>query len=268
MNTILKKLYEQNLEYMSEASKYLEKAPNGHLSIHRKNGHVYYYQKETDDKGKEQAVYLNKSQKDVIQALAQKGYYLKIKNKVEKELPLLKRLIESSNTSIDDLYNNLPDEKKCLITPVDLTISQKLKMWQNEPATTFEDYPEGLRFHTQRGEVVRSKSELMIADFLYRHADEVDYRYEQELIILDNKEEVILHPDFKVFNYKTGKIIYWEHLGRMDDIRYVNGFMKKINQYSSNGFMIGKDIIMTFEDSYHPLDTLQIKQAFSVLMNA
>ena len=48
-------------------------------------------------------------------------------------------------------------------------------------------------------------------------------------------------------NVHTGKIIYWEHAGRMDDLYYTNDFVKKMNAYITNNLLPGRDIILTFE---------------------
>lgn len=262
LKNIIKKTYNDYMEYHAKAKKFLENAPEGRLSLHRKNGHSYYYQKLADGKVK----YLNKKEKVLLSALAQKSYYEKIVQNLDEKMLLLKPLLQSYETDIDDVYESLSEEKRNLVTPIKQTDKQKIEAWQNERVTTYNEYPEALRFHTQRGELVRSKSELMIADYLYKNADILDYRYEQELTLNNQRETITIHPDFKIFNLKTGQIFYWEHAGKMDEMKYVNGFMRKIALYSSNGFTIGKDVIITFEDSSHPLDTLQIRQALSIIL--
>ena len=254
------------MEYYGKAKKYLDKAPMGRLSLHRKNRHVYYYQKVVDITGKQKKRYLNKKEQTLISALAQKGYYEKIVQHVEEKMSLLELLLQSYENDIDDIYEELSEEKRNLVTPIKQTFKQKIEAWQNEQVTTYSEYPEALRFHTQRGELVRSKSELMIADYLYKNADTLEYRYEQELTLNNQRETITIHPDFKIFNLKTGRTFYWEHAGKMDEMKYVNGFMKKMALYSSNGFTIGKDVIITFEDLSHPLDTLQIRQALSIIL--
>lgn len=254
------------MEYYGKAKKYLDKAPMGRLSLHRKNGHVYYYQKVVDITGKQKKRYLNKKEQTLICALAQKSYYEKIVQHVEEKMSLLELLLQSYENDIDDIYEELSEEKRNLVTPIKQTFKQKIEAWQNEQVTTYSEYPEALRFHTQRGELVRSKSELMIADYLYKNADTLEYRYEQELTLNNQRETITIHPDFKIFNLKTGRTFYWEHAGKMDEMKYVNGFMKKMALYSSNGFTIGKDVIITFEDLSHPLDTLQIRQALSIIL--
>ena len=45
----------------------------------------------------------------------------------------------------------------------------------------------------------------------------VPYRYEKPLDLLDWNKVVTCRPDFTVINKRTGKILIYEHFGRMDD---------------------------------------------------
>lgn len=60
-------------------------------------------------------------------------------------------------------------------------------------------------FYTAKGEKVRSKSEVIIADVLSREG--IPYRYEYPLYL---KGIGKVHPDFTVLNVKQRKEIYWE----------------------------------------------------------
>ena len=48
-------------------------------------------------------------------------------------------------------------------------------------------------------------------------------------------------------NVQTGKIVYWEHAGRMDDPYYVNDFIRKINLYIKHGMLPGLDFAVSYE---------------------
>lgn len=48
---------------------------------------------------------------------------------------------------------------------------------------------------------------------------------------------------------KTGKEIYWEHDGMMDDTIYVQNAIKKIEAYEKNDIFPGERLILTFETS-------------------
>lgn len=82
-------------------------------------------------------------------------------------------------------------------------------------------YENKLIHKTIRGELVRSKSEVIIANQLHLHG--VEYEYEPELEL----EGKIKRPDFKIEDYDTGIVWYWEHCGMMEDSKYMRRWEKK-----------------------------------------
>lgn len=105
---------------------------------------------------------------------------------------------------------------------------------------------------TDREERVRSKSELIIANAL--NSQNIPYRYEQKLTIKGRD----IYPDFNILNVRKQKEIIWEHFGLMDDPEYVAKTVRKISEYSANGFQIGDNLIVTFENNHTPLNTIQV----------
>ena len=67
-------------------------------------------------------------------------------------------------------------------------------------------------------------------------------------------------------NANTGKVVYWEHAGLMDDTFYANEFVKKMNLYISNGFVIGRDLVVTYETSMVPLDIKIVKSWINIIL--
>lgn len=90
---------------------------------------------------------------------------------------------------------------------------------------------ENLIYVTERGELVRSKSEWIIADKL--HAAGIDYQYEQPLK-LGNVERF---PDFTIVDDDRGVAWYWEHNGLMDNIEYRNRWERKLAAYREAGIL-------------------------------
>ena len=80
----------------------------------------------------------------------------------------------------------------------------------------------------------------------------VSYRYEYP-ITLNGLGTV--RPDFLCLNARTGKEYVWEHFGMMDNVAYANKNINKIQTYEQNGFLAGKNMIMTFEASSTPLSS-------------
>jgi len=116
-------------------------------------------------------------------------------------------------------------------------------------------------FQTNRGDQVRSKSEKIIADWLLLH--HIPYRYEQQLKL---SSSFMVHPDFTVLNTETRKEVYIEHLGMMDDPRYADTAVMKINRYQLAGYRMGIDVLFTFETKARPLDTAVLNKALAFLI--
>ena len=89
---------------------------------------------------------------------------------------------------------------------------------------------EGLIHRTERGDLVRSKSELVIADKL--HARGIDYAYEQPLLLSDGRTR---YPDFTIADHARGVTFYWEHLGMLHDPGYKARWDVKRTEYLECG---------------------------------
>jgi len=91
---------------------------------------------------------------------------------------------------------------------------------------------ESLVNRTRRGEPVRSKSEVIIADNLY--SEKVDYVYEQKLIGSDGAER---YPDFTIEDSESGITYYWEHLGMPADKGYRERWQRKLEWYRQQNIL-------------------------------
>ena len=68
------------------------------------------------------------------------------------------------------------------------------------------------------------------------------------------------YPDFTILNVSRRKTIYWEHLGMFDNPGYYDKAVRKINTYGMNDIRPGENLILTFESSGVPLNTLLVKK--------
>lgn len=102
-------------------------------------------------------------------------------------------------------------------------------------------YAENLVYKTERGEMVRSKSEVIIANMLYEN--HIPYTYEKELDVGGYKKI----PDFTIEDEESGDVWYWEHCGMMNDENYEKRWNAKEKLYAANGIIEGKNLIVTKE---------------------
>lgn len=84
---------------------------------------------------------------------------------------------------------------------------------------------EKLIYLTENGDLVRSKSEWIIADKL--KAAGIKYQYEQPLV-LDGVERL---PDFTIRDEDAGTVWYWEHNGMLSDEEYNKRWKRKEAAY-------------------------------------
>lgn len=84
---------------------------------------------------------------------------------------------------------------------------------------------EKLIYLTENGDLVRSKSEWIIADKL--KAAGIKYQYEQPLV-LDGMERL---PDFTIRDDDSGMVWYWEHNGMLSDDEYKARWKRKEAAY-------------------------------------
>ena len=225
----------------------LKKAPKGSLHCD-KNGKYskwYYSEKESHYS------YLPKKERILAEKLAMKKLMkikldasIKKKEAVDHCLSVYKEYDNSIDLILgrDSPYLNL-------IQAHLNSFPDKLSAWANEDYETNPEYPENKKFHTRKGDLVRSKSEVFIADSLY--LNKIPYHYEEKL---DLDEYGFFYPDFSVCHPKTLKIIYWEHFGMMDNAEYIHKAFRKLDIYALNNILPMQNLITTYETKENPLD--------------
>ena len=198
--------------------------------------------------------YLKKSELAIAAKLAQRDYEKQVIKSIEEELKGISKFVKSMpDKSYEDIYNYLSRGRKAIVTPIVLTDEQYAKAWQEEKFVGKKIEAGTVGFETQRGEIVRSKSEVIIADALY--FAKIPYHYEKPIKI----GKRIIYPDFTVLNVKTRKEYYWEHLGMLDDEEYLNKSLLKLELYEQNNIREGENLILSRETRFHPLNTSSVK---------
>lgn len=194
------------------------------------------------------SVYLPKKQRRLAEKLAYKRYLSLLCEDMRLEKNAIDYYLRHHKSSkAEDLLINEPEFQK-LLSSTFKSQSQEMNDWINSPYETCKKYPEQRIYKTSSGNIVRSKSEVLIDMALY--TNKIPFRYECEL----NLGNIIIYPDFTIKHPKTGKIYYWEHFGRMDEKRYANQTSTKLQTYIENGIIPTIDLIITYETKEHPLD--------------
>ena len=247
----------QNLLFTKKKS--YEKAPQGRIRISQNGGHPEYYL--VTERGSLRGKYLPHSQKTLARQLAQKDYDARLIKLLQKEISALQNYMKQTSNGrvIPELYDSLCLARRSLITPAILTNEQYAARWQDVSWTGRPFASDAPYICTARGERVRSKSEVIIADTLFRY--NIPYRYEFPITLKrinpddirrDFGSSITLYPDFLCLNTRTRTEFYWEHFGLMDDPAYSNNAAGKLRLYTENGILAGRNLIITMETQTEP----------------
>ncbi len=123
-------------------------------------------------------------------------------------------------------------------------------------------YARHLIHKTEKGHLVRSKSELVIANMLHQNG----MNYEYERICEGTNEPGRLRPDFS-FITPDGELIIWEHLGMLSREDYRRGWIWKKKWYESNGFREGVTLFTSEDDSRGGLDSVLLSATLNRIRN-
>lgn len=239
-----------------EIEKKLKKFPEGRIKVKRIGESQYYYYLNSCAEEK----LLDRERDNVrIQELIQKNYLEKVLKASKAEALQLKKLIDRyPQTLAEDVYSSLSEDRRKIAKPIVLTDEQFIEQWQNVPYTP-KPFKEGVPVYmTMRGERVRSKSEQLIADRLFVNG--IPYQYEFPVEVNGK----IIHPDFKILKVSVRKDVYLEHCGMMDNPEYSNDVVKRVQEYSQAGIILGDSLFLTLESSTMPFDVRVLDEMIKV----
>ena len=240
-------------EQFDLVTKRLKNAPEGSLKIVRKGKRAELYHRA--GKSDRQGTYLNKSNLTLAKKLAQKDYDTRAAKILDHKIKLLDALEKSFPIKdLEGLYDTYPQKVKQLIKTLVLSQEEYCSRWEkvSYKGRSFEDIT--TVYISDKGERVRSKSELIIANALFH--SKIPYRYEYPLHIKGSGD---FYPDFLCLNPHTGCEILWEHFGLMDNEDYRNKAISKLAKYSEAGFVPGRNFIYTMETTKTPLNSWFVK---------
>ncbi len=260
---VMKNALIQEMEELKQilkiAKKDAERGPEGHLRVSHCGKTPQYYQRIPLEKGNHSnnvGKYIPKKNRELARRLAQKDYALKVMVAIEERVSGIKKFIRLYDKSdVTAIYEHMSEDRKMLVNSYTTSKEERFEQWKNKTYTR-KPFAEGVvEIYTNNGERVRSKSEKIIADMLERY--HVAYHYECPLFLKGMGE---IYPDFTLYNPESQREIYWEHLGMMDNPDYCEKALRKISAYQKDGYMLGQELIITYETSKTPLDTRAIQR--------
>ena len=116
-------------------------------------------------------------------------------------------------------------------------------------------YEQALIHRTLKGDLVRSKSEVIIANMLFEAG--IEYDYEKELDLGDDGVRI---PDFTIEDAESGLCFYWEHCGMLGDAAYNRHWTEKQALYKKHGIVEGVNLIVSKDSLNGGIDSAEIKR--------
>jgi len=247
----------QNLINTEEAT--LKDNIPGHIRIDKKRKGVQFYY--LSKKGQRNGKYIPKNKKDFAIKLIQQNYETESLQAMKREVILIRDFMKTyKEKSFESVYEKMSDARKQFVTPFTLPTAIYIENWYKQRCINELFLPEGLKFKTNREELVRSKTEVIIANVLNNLG--IPYLYENEIKIGNKK----YYPDFTCLNINNRKTFLWEHLGLMDDVEYSEKVVNKLSVYEANGYFPGKNLILTMETKDLPLTPQRIEKIAKIYL--
>ena len=250
LENALAQLQEARTRYEFE----LEGMPDGKL-VHVKaaDGERYYVEVRDGERPSRRGI---TRRPDLVATFARKEYLRKALAVIDHDVRTLERAVrrykrfdpEEVVGSLSSAYRDLPLDAfyhplvDAVALSLDATDEQRIAShaaWGAEASGPSDYLPEGRTLRTSRGERMRSKAEVLIAETLYSYG--IPFRYEQEL----EAGGATFHPDF-TFEGAGGKEFYLEFCGMMDDPAYVEGHKRKRSAYEAAGIAEWDNIIYLY----------------------
>lgn len=238
-------------EIQNQITNIIKSAPDEHLRCVNSKGYYQYYAG-----GK----YLRKDKRNYARQLAQKEYCVKLQKEVIEYQKVLQKMMDLYEMNgLENTYRELYPGRKQLVEPLVRPMEDIIDEFENlEYEGKVFDKENITEFYTIKGERVRSKSEKIIADELYRYG--IPYKYEMPLELENWNKKVVVYPDFTAMNCRTGRRWIIEHFGMMDKSSYYESAMYKLDTYEKNNLLLGERLILFHETSTSPLNVNVVRK--------
>lgn len=237
--------------------KQVKQMPRGKLIISKDRKWEKWY---VSNNGK--TIYLPKKMRIKAEELAQKRYLEATIRDLLEEKEAIEAYIARHNEKMFAEEILKPESRYASLIERPDEYPKEVMEWLAAPFIQNPNYPEQKRYQSITGNMVRSKSEMMIEDALYRN--HIPYHYEEQIKLPNGK---IVYPDFRIYNLRRRQFMFWEHNGMMDDPKYFqNQYIYKTNLYAECGIYPNINYIMTFETKDHPLSYEQINNIIRQLV--
>ena len=233
--------------------KKLLQAPPGTVEIKKHGNGVQFYHRQNPHE--KHGIYIPASDRKRAAALAQKRYLTKVLSAAKEQEKAIGSFLQIYDPdAIEMAFVTEGEVRQTLISPIELPDEELVRQWLAVEYRGLDFSDEARVHYTDRHERVRSKSEVLIANALARA--NIPYRYEYPLKL----GNFVAYPDFTILRLRDRKVIYWEHLGLIDESDYRNRALQKIRSYEEFGIFPGDTLILSMESQNLPLNSVVIQR--------
>lgn len=208
------------------------------------------------------SAYLSKSQRCFASKVLEHEFLVNLLNGIDVYIDAVQDCISKLQPYFSKEQKILEHPEKLRLLDADSAeMRAELKAWEEAEYETNPYHLEQLVNPTLKGHMVRSKSEMMLADAFYENG--IPYRYEEKNVI----NGFVHYTDFALRHPITGKHFKLEHNGMMDIPEYAQKTGYRLVDYSCEGYILGRNFFMTMETRAHPLTKAEVQAVVDAILN-
>ena len=222
----------------------LSRLPAGELYCYKSKG-VDCYSERLPAKGntKKEKKKGIKKDRDRLYKLVRKQYAAKAVQLIDKDIKAIDTLLRwykptDENSVMEEFIRKHPE-----LTEGIYYGQMSHKKWAELFTPENDFHKESLKSTAADGTKRRSLGEIIIGSRLDHYG--IPFRFEAEI----GHPDIPYVPDFTIKRPRDGKIIYWEHLGKVNDQGYLNDNKHKFDVYERYGIVPWDNLIISFSQS-------------------
>ena len=248
-----------NQEFLQKLEQLVNKSPDGRIEMTTFRGKAKFFLVRGNTRR-----YLRRDEKCLIQSLLEKSYFKHLLIRTRKNQRTIRRFLKDFDPhSLAGVYEKMSSHRKDYVAPLvepdEVFVQRWLEEHQAEADARPNPHPKSGEFVTMKGEVVRSKSEKIIADLLFQLG--IAYVYECPL----DTPGGVIYPDFTILDINTRETYYWEHRGLLDKADYAEESVWKTHLYAEAGIFPGQKLLFSEETANVHLRTQDVEAMIRAL---
>lgn len=252
------KSFQSSLEYQKrELINELKELPEGVFYSYESKGYLNYSERlpKGGNRKKEHRIGVTRNPVRLF-SLVRKEYVIEALEIIDRDLKLIREMAErfepiDENSVMEDFVKEYPNLAEGIYRDTWKTLAEKsgkearrsVEAKPEEGPSLF--YEDGLKSTAADGTRRRSLGEVVIGSRLNFYG--IPYEFEKPFAHPDLRGR--FSPDFTIVRPRDGKVIYWEHIGKVNDEDYLAYNKYKLNEYEKYGIVPWSNLIISYSQS-------------------